>query len=69
MTIDHFTLKLFLRYVTTTVLYTNPRLHVVELAAVEFEKFEQKNTQVSVGVGIVSRMELKKADAHENKRV
>lgn len=69
MTIDHLSLQLFLGYVTAAVLYTNSRLHVVELAAVEFEKFEQKNTQVSVGVGIVSRMELEEADAHENKRV
>lgn len=69
MTIDHFALELFFRYVAASVLYTNSGLHVVELASVEFEKFEQKNTQVSVGIGIVSRMELEEADAHENKRV
>lgn len=69
MTIDHLALQLFLRYVAPAVLYANARLHVVELASVEFEEFEQQNAQVSVGVGIVSRMELEEADAHENKRV
>lgn len=71
VSIHHFTLKFLLWYVTSSVLYTDSRLHIVELSAVKLKEFQKQNPQIGIGigVGIVTRMELKKADAHENKRI
>lgn len=66
MAVDHLALQLFLRDVAAAVLYADASLHVVEPPAVQLEELQQQHAEVSIGVGIVTRMKLEEADAHEN---